>query len=132
MLHLLRYYACSGHVAAAIEELPQTLTPQQLDRVSTYIRDHANQELTLDVLARQIGFSPYHFARLFRKTTGETPHQYVRRERLEYARRLLESNELSLAEVALESGFGDQSYFTRVFKRALRITPGAYRRERTS
>ncbi len=129
MLHLLRDYACSGNVAGAIQEPTHHLTPQQLHRVSAYIRDHANQDLTLEVLAQQIGFSPYHFARLFRKTTGETPHQYVRRERLEHARRLLESSKLSLAEVAVESGFGDQSYFTRVFKRALRMTPGAFRRE---
>jgi AraC family transcriptional regulator len=132
LLHLLRYYAGSGNVAAAIPELPHTLTPQQLQRVSTYIRGHAGQELTLEVLAQQIGYSPYHFARLFRKTTGETPHQYVRRERLAHARCLLESTRLPLAEVAAESGFGDQSYFTRVFREALHMTPAAYRRELTS
>ena len=132
MLHLLRYYACSGNVAAAIQEPTHRLTSQQLHRVSAYIRDHAGKDLTLEVLAQQTGFSPYYFARLFRRTTGETPHQYVRRERLARARRLLESTELSLAEVAAASGFGDQSYFTRVFKRILRVTPAAYRRECTS
>ena len=132
MLHLLRFYACSGNIAAALQEPAHRLTPQQLKRVSTYIRDHAGKDLTLEVLAQQTGFSPYHFARLFRNTTRETPHQYVRRERLAYARRLLESSELSLAEVAVESGFGDQSYFTRVFKEALRVTPAVYRRECTS
>jgi AraC family transcriptional regulator len=132
MLHLLRFYARSGKVAATIQEPTHRLSPQQLHRVSAYISDHSNQDLTLEVLAQQAGFSPFHFARLFRKTTGVTPHQYVRRERLAHARRLLESTRLSLAEVALESGFGDQSYFTRVFKGALRVTPAAYRRERTS
>jgi AraC family transcriptional regulator len=132
MLYLLRHYVCSGNVAAAIQEPTHTLTPQQLHRVTSYIRDHASQDLTLEVLAQQIGFSPYHFARLFRQTTGETPHQWVRRERLAHARQLLESTELSLAEVATKSGFGDQSYFTRVFKQALRVTPAAYRRERAS
>jgi AraC family transcriptional regulator len=129
MLHLLRYYACSGNVAAVIQEPSHRLTPQQLQRVSTYIRENASQDLTLEVLAHHIGFSPYHFARLFRQTTGQTPHQWVRRERLAHAQRLLESSRLSLAEVAIESGFGDQSYFTRVFKRALRVTPATYRRE---
>jgi AraC family transcriptional regulator len=129
LLHLLRYYACSGPVAAATREPAHTLTAQQLHRVTSYIREHASQELTLEVLAHQIGFSPYHFARLFRQATGETPHQRVRRERLAHAQRLLESSRLSLAEVAVESGFGDQSYFTRVFKGALRVTPAAYRRE---
>jgi AraC family transcriptional regulator len=132
ILYLLRHYVCSGNVATAIQGPTHTLTPQQLHRVTSYIRDHASQDLTLEVLAQQIGFSPYHFARLFRQTTGETPHQWVRRERLAHARQLLESTELSLAEVATESGFGDQSYFTRVFKQALRVTPAAYRRDRAS
>jgi AraC family transcriptional regulator len=132
ILYLLRHYARSGDVTAALQEPGHRLTPQQLHRVSTYIRDHAGTDLTLEVLAQQAGFSPYHFARLFRQTTGETPHRYVRRERLAYARRLLESTKLSLAEVAVESGFGDQSYFTRVFKGALQVTPAVYRRERTS
>lgn len=132
MLHLLRHYTCSGNIRAAIREPTHPLTTQQLHRVTSYIRDHAGQDLTLEVLARQVGFSPYHFARLFRKTTGQTPHQFVRQERVAYARCLLESTRLPLAEVAAESGFGDQSYFTRVFKQALRVTPGAYRRERAS
>ena len=53
----------------------------------------------------------------------------MRRERLAHAQRLLKSTKLSLAHVAVESGFGDQSYLTRVFKRALNVTPAAYRLE---
>jgi AraC family transcriptional regulator len=105
------------------------LTPQQLRRVTTYIREHASQDLTLEVLAHQIGFSPYYFARLFRQTTGESPHQFVLRERVAHARKLLTATDLSLAQVATESGFADQSHFTLVFKRALGVTPRAYRRE---
>jgi AraC family transcriptional regulator len=135
MLHLLRHYGGAGQrtVAAAIAAEPsRALSTQQVQRVSSYIRDHANQDLTLEVLAQQAGYSPYHFSRLFLQTTGETPHQAVVRERLAHARRLLESSELSLAEVAVASGFGDQSYFTRVFKGMLRVTPAVYRRERAS
>jgi AraC family transcriptional regulator len=129
MLHLVRHYACSGHVPAVIQEPPHTLTPQQLHRVTTYMRDHASEDLTLQVLAHQTGFSPSHFARLFRQTTGESPHQVVRRERLVVAQRLLASTNLPLAQVAAESGFGNQSYFTRIFTSFLRVTPRAYRRE---
>ncbi len=129
ILQLLRHHTSAGKVAAATEEPSHTLTAQQLHRVTAYIRDHSSQDLTLEVLAQQTGFSPYHFARLFRQTTGETPHQCVRRERLAHAQRLLKSSKLSLAQVAVESGFADQSYLTRVFKRALNVTPAAYRRE---
>jgi AraC family transcriptional regulator len=129
MLHLVRHYACSGHVPTAIQEPPHCLTRQQLHRVTTYMRDHASENPTLEVLAQQTGFSPSYFARLFRETTGESPHQCVRRERVAHAQRLLKSSKLSLAQVAVESGFADQSYLTRVFKQALHVTPAAYRRE---
>jgi AraC family transcriptional regulator len=128
ILQLLRYYATWGKVTAALEATHR-LTPRQLRSVIAYIRDHSSEDLTLEVLAQQAGFSPFHFARLFRQTTGETPHQCVRRERLAHAQHLLRSTSMSLAQVAVEAGFSDQSYFSRVFKQALRVTPAAYRRE---
>jgi AraC family transcriptional regulator len=128
ILQLLRHYASWDKVIGTLET-SHRLTPQQLRSVLAYIRDHPSEDLTLEVLAQQAGFSPYHFHRLFQQTTGETPHQRVRRERLEHAQCLLKSTTLSLAEVAAETGFADQSYFTRVFKQALRMTPAAYRRE---
>jgi AraC family transcriptional regulator len=128
-LQLLRHYSSWGKDISALESTSHRLTPQQLQKVIAYIQDHSSEDLTLDVLAQQAGFSPYHFARLFRQTTGETPHQRVLRERLQHAQRLLQSTSLPLAQVAVETGFADQSYLTRVFKQALRVTPSAYRRE---
>jgi len=128
ILQLLRSYATWGKVVDSLET-SHVLTSHQLRSVIAYIRDHPGEDLTLEVLAQQAGFSPFHFARLFRQTTGETPHQRVLRERLAHAQRLLKSTTLSLARVAVETGFADQSYFTRVFKQALRMTPAAYRRE---
>jgi AraC family transcriptional regulator len=52
-----------------------------------FVQDHLSQDLSLEALAQQIGFSPYHFARLFRQTTGESPHQFVLRQRIERAQR---------------------------------------------
>jgi AraC family transcriptional regulator len=128
ILQLLRHYTTWGKMTAALET-SHRLTQRQLRSVIAYIRDHSSEDLTLEVLAQQAGFSPFHFARLFRQTTGETPHQCVRRERLARAQHLLKSTGMSLAQVAVETGFADQSYFSRVFKQALRVTPAAYRRE---
>lgn len=131
-LHLLRQYSAPGTgkaVTQAPTQTTQTLTLQQLQRVVAYIRDESCQDLTLDGLAQQVGFSPHHFGRLFRQATGESPHQFVLRERLARARRLLEAKEVRLAQVAVECGFADQSSFTRAFKRVLGVTPSAYRRE---
>jgi AraC family transcriptional regulator len=102
---------------------------RQLERVVEYVRAHPGDDLTLGALAAQAGFSPYHFARLFRQTTGETPHRFVLRERLRRAQQLLAGTELPLAAVARECGFADQSHLACVFRRQLGRTPRQYRRE---
>ena len=73
--------------------------------------------------------SPYHFARQFKAATGLPPHQYVITRRVERAKLLLQAGtDLSLAEVAAEAGFSDQSQFSQHFKRVVGATPGQYRK----
>ena len=127
-VHLLRHYT-AGRVA--IKEPSRALTQQQLRRVSDFVQAHLGQDLALEALAQQAGFSPYYFARLFRRTTGESPHQFVLRQRIERAQGLLSQRDLPLAQVALASGFANQSHFTRAFKRQLGLTPRAYRQDRS-
>jgi len=127
-VHLVRHYSA---VRTATGEPARRLTPQQLSRVIDFIQTHLDQDLPLDALAQQAGFSAYHFARLFRQTTGTSPHQFVLRRRIEHAQQLLGRRDGSLTEIALACGFASQSHFTQVFKRQLGLTPRAYRRERT-
>ena len=126
-VHLLRHYTAGG---AAIKEPAHGLTQQQMSRVIDFVQAHLSQDLSLEALAQQTGFSPYHFARLFRQMTGESPHHFVLRQRIERARRLLQASKMPLASIAVESGFANQSHFTQVFKRQLGLTPRAYRRDR--
>jgi len=126
-VHLLRYYTPVG---VDLKEPSQGLTRHQMRRVNDFILAHLSQDLSLTDLARQAGFSPYHFARLFRQTTGESPHQFVLRQRIEHAQHLLKNADMPLAHVALESGFASQSHLTQVFKRHLGLTPAAYRKDR--
>src|SRR5205814_1630136 len=72
------------------------------------------------------GDSPCHFARMFRRTTGKTPHQYAIGRRVECARRLLEAGELSIAAIAIDTGFASQSHLTEVFRRVTGVTPKAF------
>ena len=123
-VHLLRHYTAGG---AAIKEPAHRLTQQHMQRLVDFIQAHLAQDLSLESLAQQTGFSPYHFARLFRQTTGESPHHFVLRQRIERAQHLLKQRDLPLALIALESGFANQSHFTQVFKRHLGLTPRAYR-----
>jgi AraC family transcriptional regulator len=124
-----RITATPSPASASSASSAHRLSARQLQRVIACIEDQPAQELTLDVLAAQTGFSRHHFAYLFRQTTGETPHRFVLRRHLERARRLLEAGELPLAHIAVACGFADQSSFTRAFKRLLGLTPRAYQRE---
>lgn len=128
-VHLLRRYTSVG--GGIKETVRGPLTPQQLQRVKDFVQAHLSEDLGLDALAKQTGFSSYHFARLFRQATGESPHQFVLRQRIEQAQRLLEKPELPLAQVALAAGFAHQSHLAQHFKRQLGLTPSAYRRERS-
>lgn len=128
-VHLLHHYAFS---TGDVEEPTQGLTRRQTARVTDFIETHLGQDLSLEIVARQIDLSPYHFARMFRRTIGESPHQYVLRRRVERAGCLLEETDVPLAHVALESGFANQSHLTQVFKRYRGLTPRAYRRDRST
>jgi AraC family transcriptional regulator len=98
-------------------------------RVLELIHAALDARLTVEALAREAGLSPAHFARAFRESLGQPPHQYLLTLRLERARRLLEATAASLSEIAQRAGFADQAHFTRLFKRAFGITPGAIARE---
>lgn len=106
---------------------PELLEPKVLKNALDYIRSNVSQSLSLSDIATVIGFSPYHFARAFKATTGISPYQYVLQCRVELAQQLLQDQKQSLAEVAIEAGFSNQSHMTTVFRRVLQTTPQQYR-----
>lgn len=110
-----------------IKEVSQLLTQRQVKHVLDFVTANLSQDLTLEALAEQVGFSPYHFARLFRRTTGESPHQFVLRQRIEKAKYLLRETSAPMAQVALESGFANQSHLNHSFKRYVGLSPRPYR-----
>jgi AraC family transcriptional regulator len=123
-VHLLRHYAQIDHT---LKEETYRLTQQQVKRVMEYVLHHLDQDLSLAELAQQSGLSPFHFARLFRQATGESPHQYVVNRRIETAQRLLKETDLPLSQIALMTGFSSQSHFTRTLTRHLGQPPRQYR-----
>jgi AraC family transcriptional regulator len=98
--------------------------------VTAFVEGAYTRDVTLAELAEVAGMSQYHFARLFKASTGLAPHQYVVRRRIEEARRLLERADVPVAQVGFEVGYESQGYFTTLFKREVGVTPAAYRRER--
>jgi len=123
--HLLRHY--TAHKAGIPTPAPTGGLPRyQLQQVTEYIDASLNQGLTLSDLAAIAQLSPNHFARLFKQSTGQTPHQYVIQQRVERAKRLLMEGQLALADIALEVGFAHQSHLNRHFKRWVGVTPKAF------
>jgi AraC family transcriptional regulator len=105
-----------------------TLPRGRLRAVLEYIEEHLDGGPSLEQMAAVVRLSPYHFARQFKKATGLPPHQYVILRRVERARQLLQAGTgLSLAEVAAQVGFSDQSQFSHHFKRLVGVTPGNFR-----
>jgi AraC family transcriptional regulator len=80
-------------------------------------------------MAKSAGLSTAHFAQMFHKSTGETPHQFVLRHRIERAKEMLGSTEARVLDVTLACGFKTQQHFTRVFRRMCGITPAEFQRE---
>jgi AraC family transcriptional regulator len=106
------------------------LPQRKLRNIQDLIETRLAADLTLQELAAEIGYSRSHFLRMFRATTGMTPHRYVLRRRVERARQLLEQVELSIAEVAFRCGFSSQAHLTLAFRNEFGITPAEYRRQR--
>ncbi len=103
------------------------LPPRRLQRVFAHVRENIAQELAVAELARVVGMSQYYFSKLFKLSTGTTPHQYVMRQRVERAQEILREGRTALAEVATHVGFETQSHFTSVFRRLSGVTPKRYR-----
>lgn len=99
----------------------------KFNTVMEYIDSHYMENLNLDDIASSIGFSKYHFSRLFKQYTNYTFCAYISHRRIKVAEELLEQIDLSITEVALQSGFPSISTFNRVFKQVKGCTPSEYR-----
>jgi AraC family transcriptional regulator len=105
------------------------LSSYTLRQVLAYIRSHLSEDLSIIDLAQVAGMSPYYFLRLFKKSMHLTPRQYIIQMRIDRAKELLRSRELSIADISLQCGFTNQSHFTNVFRQLTDTTPKAYQRD---
>jgi AraC family transcriptional regulator len=99
----------------------------RLRRVTEYIQQNVDKDLSLVELAAVVHMSPYHFARLFKGSTGVPPHRFVVQQRISRAEGFLATQGPSIAQISRQVGFRTPSHFTTVFRHAVGITPGAYR-----
>lgn len=124
VVQLLRSYSnLAWREGGAERSVSETL----LRRTIEYIEVHLHADLTLPALASAAGVSPYHFARLFKRAAGVTPHQYVIGRRVDQARLLLLSTDQTVGDVAAAVGFYDQGHLARQMHRLLGVPPHALR-----
>ena len=96
-------------------------------RVTAYIEINLHRELRLEELAAVTHMSPYHFARLFKRATGISPHRFVVRRRIDAATALLTESTSSISSIARVVGFRTASHFATTVRRMTGMTPSAYR-----
>jgi len=110
------------------KDISERNAPHWLDQVEEFLHEHFSESFGFDEVARVAGVHPVHLARVFRKKYGCTIGEYLRRLRVEFARRQMSTTRRPLGEIALAAGFADQSHFTKAFKAHFGLKPSDYRR----
>jgi len=121
---LARHYA---HVPPGEYGTGGKIPPARLKRVFDYVEDRLEKKVHVSHLAEVASMSPYYFARLFKRSTGMTPHEYIESRRIERAKELLRSTDLSVFEIGIRVGHLDPKQFRSVFRRRMGVTPAEFR-----
>jgi AraC family transcriptional regulator len=127
--HLVVTYGGGGTRGVHAATKARLLSPIEERRVTSRLLDDLTGDTSLAELAALCGRSRSHFIRAFKQSTGMPPHRWLLTQRVKRAKELLRGTNTPIAEIALACGFSDQSHLTRVFSKAFRITPGAWRRQ---
>lgn len=123
LVRTLLTHVAVRHLGARAPRLRGRLDRRRLTRVADFIEDTLANPPSLREMADVAAMSPFHFQRLFRATTGLSPHAYVMAKRLECARRMLATSGSRVADVAAQLGFTDLAHFRRSFRRQFNASP---------
>jgi AraC family transcriptional regulator len=123
--HLLRHYSTRNH---AFRDHDDGLSKQKLRQAVEYIQAHLGEDLSLAEIANELGMSQYYFCRLFKRSTGVSPHQYLMQQRVAKAKHLLKQPERTITSVAMECGFANQSHFAKCFHQSTGLNPKEFRK----
>jgi AraC family transcriptional regulator len=117
--HLLEHYAHSDRR----ERAASALSRRELDRITAMVRGDLQQRWSVRQMADAVGLSSFHFCRSFKAASGQSPHAYVTRLRMEEALRLLRSTERSIFDIALDTGYSTGAHFSQTFRSHWGVTP---------
>lgn len=125
-VHLLKHY-CNR--TPRIQAYSNGLPSHKLRRVLDYIHSNLEKPLSLESIAAEIGMSQYYFCSLFKQSIGIPPWQYVIQQRVDRAKALLKTSELSILDVSLLSGFANQTHLNKHFHKLVGVTPKTYQKQ---
>jgi AraC family transcriptional regulator len=128
--HLVHTYSATAVRLKQFSGADKPLDLKRLTRVTEFINASVERAFTVNELASVACMSPAHFSRSFKAATGTAPHEYVSRQRLDLAKRLLLTSDRLLVDIAYATGFSSQANFNRAFRKAVGTTPGAYRAQK--
>ena len=122
LVHILNKQA----IAYRIDHSPKANNHEIIESTLEYINANLTSDLSLERLSDMAKFSPIYFHKLFKASTGKTLHEYITDQRIKKAITLLVSTDMTLTQVAYESGFSSQSYFSYAFKKKKKLSPREY------
>ncbi|MEU8470173.1 AraC family transcriptional regulator [Streptomyces sp. NPDC029006] len=120
-------YLIAHILAPKVSEPRGPLTVTQLKTIHEYIHAHLAARITLEDLALQVSLSRYHFLRLFKQTTGMTPHQYLTQQRMEAAKHWLRTRKHPVGRIGQMCGYATAAHFSRAFRKYVGVSPSDYR-----
>lgn len=115
--------------AQLLEQKQSSGRPRVIHQAEEYIRLHLTENLTISQIASRFYLNSNYFAKLFKAEVGVTPLYYINQKRIEKGKYLLEHTQFSIGEISGETGFSDELYFSRVFKKYAGMSPLAYRKK---
>ena len=122
-VRLLQAYAIGGRSGAPTTPRAGWRDDTRVRRAVDFMRAHLEEDIGLAEIATAAGLSPFHFSRVFRRSTGQPPHRYLAQLRLDSAKQMLAQGPLPVAEIAAACCFSGQANFARAFKHATGLTP---------
>jgi AraC family transcriptional regulator len=123
MLLAKQYSVIRPDVYGSSGQIPRS----RLKKVFDYVEASLHQDIHLSDLASVAAMSPYYFARLFKNSTGVSPHQYVIQHRIDRAKGMLRNSKMSIFEIGVRVGYADAKHFRTLFRREVGISPSDYR-----
>lgn len=126
LVHLLRHHA-NVRRSDELELSRVGLVDRRIRRAVEMMHAHMDRDLPLEELAGAAYLSPFHFARLFKKLSGASPHAYLAALRVQRAQQLLAETDLAVSEISARVGYSSPSHFSKAFRQTTGLTPRAFR-----